>query len=419
MPSHVDIAIIGGGYSGAMVAASLNESPRSIALIDNSGQVPRGAAYSTPYGEHLLNVPAVRMGAKADDIEGFYRYAAQRIKAEPSSFLPRALYGDYLSLLAARVAPPIKQRVVALIRQKDHYVLRFADDSVLTASCLVLATGNQLSRGEVAHAQCYTEPWECDFDALTELKEPIVIIGSGLTAVDTLVSLRKRRVSAPITVISRHGRFPAVHADNPLAPCPDFLPASLAGLSLSLQMREVRRFIVASAAAGHSWQAAIDALRPHTIALWCALDDRAKSRFFRHVFTHWNRARHRMAPSLYPFIEEGYFTHKSGRVASVTAHGVVLTTGEALPAAYVFDCRGIGYKLSGHPLYASLLGDGTLRPHATGMGLATTGDAGRVSAEGTPPIYALGALLMGERLESTAVPDLRQQVADVAGLLSA
>ncbi|MGA3218569.1 MAG: FAD/NAD(P)-binding protein [Acidimicrobiales bacterium] len=77
--STADVAIIGGGASGTLVAAHIlreASSPYHIALIERSGRMGEGIAYSTGSECHLLNVPARYMSAFEDDPEHFVRWLA-------------------------------------------------------------------------------------------------------------------------------------------------------------------------------------------------------------------------------------------------------------------------------------------------------------------------------------------------------
>ena len=47
---------------------------------------------------------------------------------------------------------------------------------------------------------------------------PAVVLGSGLTAVDTVLSLSQQPRRAPITLVSRNGLVPQAHAATPLPP---------------------------------------------------------------------------------------------------------------------------------------------------------------------------------------------------------
>src|SRR3954453_11900302 len=54
----VPVAIIGGGFSGTILAAQLARRGIASVLIDGSGRMGRGVAYSTTEPTHLLNVRA-------------------------------------------------------------------------------------------------------------------------------------------------------------------------------------------------------------------------------------------------------------------------------------------------------------------------------------------------------------------------
>jgi uncharacterized NAD(P)/FAD-binding protein YdhS len=73
------MAIVGGGASGVLSAVHLarcwtGSSRPEVILYDGSARVARGAAYSTGDPRHLLNVPASRMSALADDPSHFVRW---------------------------------------------------------------------------------------------------------------------------------------------------------------------------------------------------------------------------------------------------------------------------------------------------------------------------------------------------------
>ena len=88
--------IIGGGYSGTMVAAELARRGVPSVLVNGSGREGKGTAFSTPEAAHLLNVVAGRMGAWADKPEDFAEAVAEE-GYEPHDYVPRRRYGEYLS----------------------------------------------------------------------------------------------------------------------------------------------------------------------------------------------------------------------------------------------------------------------------------------------------------------------------------
>src|SRR6202050_414813 len=77
------VAVIGGGASGTLTAVYLLREaakarvPLRIALIDRNGQHGMGQAYATSNATHLLNSPAGRMSAVAEDPGHLVRWGAE------------------------------------------------------------------------------------------------------------------------------------------------------------------------------------------------------------------------------------------------------------------------------------------------------------------------------------------------------
>jgi len=97
--SPLRVAIVGGGFSGTLVAVHLlrGNLPVHIDLIDPRA-AGRGLAYSTIWDDHLLNVPAVRMSAFGSEPMHFLDWLHSNGKpgAAPDFFAPRRLFGTYL-----------------------------------------------------------------------------------------------------------------------------------------------------------------------------------------------------------------------------------------------------------------------------------------------------------------------------------
>src|SRR5688572_21064574 len=89
------VVVVGGGYSGTMVAAELARRGVASVIVDGSGREGLGTAYSTRENAHVLNVIAAKMGAWADQPEHFAEEVAQEY--EPGAYVPRARYGEYIS----------------------------------------------------------------------------------------------------------------------------------------------------------------------------------------------------------------------------------------------------------------------------------------------------------------------------------
>jgi len=72
---RLPVAIVGGGFSGTMVAAQLARKGIDSVLIDGSGRAGHGIAYSTQEPAHVLNVRAEVMSAWPEDLDHFVRFA--------------------------------------------------------------------------------------------------------------------------------------------------------------------------------------------------------------------------------------------------------------------------------------------------------------------------------------------------------
>src|SRR5687768_6317897 len=95
------ITIIGGGASGTLLALHLLKCKSALRLevnlVEKRPHVGMGVAFSTREDAHLLNVPAAKMGAYADDVEHFHRWLNENeMDYSPATFVPRRIFGEYL-----------------------------------------------------------------------------------------------------------------------------------------------------------------------------------------------------------------------------------------------------------------------------------------------------------------------------------
>ena len=106
--SNPTIAVVGAGASGVIATAALLRSlrrPARVLLFDGRGSRGAGLAYGTSDPDHVLNVPASKMSAIAEEPDHFVQWlredgreqaAAWRVSAVPDAFVPRGLYAAYL-----------------------------------------------------------------------------------------------------------------------------------------------------------------------------------------------------------------------------------------------------------------------------------------------------------------------------------
>ncbi len=444
--SSPTVAIVGGGFSGTMVAtqllarASMQRLPLHLVLIDRQASFAEGPAYRTAESRHLLNVPAGNMSAFPDRPADFYDWARARDpRVEASSFLPRKLFAEYVRSrfleCASRASDVVsaevrRDEVAAITRTRGGRYRLEVSGGTLDADVVVLATGHRQPDDPLARvwsgprARYVEDPWSSL--ALTAIRpdETVLVLGSGLTAVDVLLSVTRQQRTAPVIAVSRRGLAPERHANNrraPIDPSPWLEPllATSGGPSVRALIRALRK----AARAAEDWRPVIDGMRPHTSRVWRSFSEKEASRFVRHARPFWEVRRHRLAPEIGRVVDEATesdtFRSIAGRVrrADADTEGVTVEicergarTTRTVRAEWVVNCTGPGTGPNLMPVVKSLVDGGHLELDPLGLGVLTGRD-GRASVQGREnyDLLVIGTLRKPELWESTAVPELRAQ----------
>jgi uncharacterized NAD(P)/FAD-binding protein YdhS len=340
------------------------------------------------------------------------------------------LYARYLREILADVEAPtpvrhLRARAVAVSAEPLRVTL--ADGTEVAADELVLATGNGMAPlpwlpdapGVIR------DPWAPGaLDAIGQ-DANVAIVGSGLSAVDMVLTLRDRDHRGHVTMVSSHGLLPEPHLAEVLAPRPPAIdPARLTGA------RGLVRALRADAAAADDWRQSVDGVRPVTVQAWQALSVVERRRALRHAFRRWEVRRHRMAPEVAAVMERqreaGRLATVRGRVRSVDVLGgglgIIVETGRdrrVVPVDVVIACVGPSADPMHDPLLARAVGEGVLVRHPLGLGLDVDAAGRACRPDGTvhEHIWTVGSLRKGAEWESTAVPELRLHARDIAAAI--
>jgi uncharacterized NAD(P)/FAD-binding protein YdhS len=452
------IGIVGFGFSGLATLAQLigqAQHPFGLRVIapDFSG---RGVAYSTRFQGHLLNVRARQMGLYPNAPEGFLSWlgtqdgqvaVARYGLPSPSAqdFLPRALYGDYLEGVLRESLDTAWQKSIGLrhiageacqIEDLPNGQLRVIthDGDQVDVDRLVLATGNPppIMLPVEGRKPCIIQSiWQTPASILRHAlaraqkqERPVVLVGTGLTSVDCVLWMRELGFSGKIIALSRHGHWPAAHLRAPVPAVPFSVPEGPGLAKLALHITHEAHQAIAS---GQDWQAVVDGLRPVVQKLWQGLSMHDRQRFMRRLWSYWNIHRHRMAPEIAETLAQEHQSRKlqsfAARVEAVVGHeehaSIRLVRrgsrrADSLDAGLVINCMGPDYRaaMKGQGLIGQLVQNGGLVPHTTGMGYALAED-GSMEGRLRGRLFGIGPMLLGEQLETTAVPELRQQAAEI------
>lgn len=447
VPAEVDVAVVGGGFSGLMALVHLCRALPGgrFALFERRPLSLPGIAYGGCDEGHLLNVPAGRMGAFPEEPAGFHRWleAKQPGRFAPHEFVPRSLFGKYLVETAGRELRAatarvcmVRDAVVHLERMPSAMELLLASGRSTVAHAVILAPGLPPARApwsrvdhRVPRKALVANPWEPGAFRVEPPDADVLVVGSGLTAIDVVQGLRRAGHRGTVRMVSRKGRLPLGHALPGDAPAHEPLERFSGGPAKVL--RALRELVRERAREGKSWQGGLDAIRPHVTAIWKSWSPVQRRRFLRHARPLWEIHRHRAPAAVLQDMAEqvraGTLTLERGDIAAMhpgpgesvevrvrSADG----SGRVHRVARVFNCIGPGMSVRDtvDPLIGSMLRSGLAVADEVGLGLRTDGVGHLFGADLRPDerLFLVGAFRRGDLWESTAVPELRVQAAQAA-----
>ncbi len=443
------IVIVGGGASGALMAAHLlRGDPTSlrVTIVEARAELGRGLAYATGNPSHLLNVRAANMSAFADDPDHFVRWLSRQADGSQACgdpgfrFVSRSLYGRYLeSLVLEHVSGPQALGALTVARDiacgasvtESGVEIALASGPPLHADFAILACGHE---SLVDEGPLTVSPWIEPVGGGAPREATLLILGTGLTMVDAALALEEHGHRGRIVALSRRGLLP--HAHRAVAPLPIAPNAAPFGEDIPAQLRWLRLLARQHAAEGGDWRSVIDGLRPHTQAIWRAMTPRRRARFLEHARPWWDIHRHRMAPEVAArigaMIAGGRLEIVAGKIVAVAPNGegadVALRrrgwqTVETLAVARIISCKGLtsNPEKSANPLAASLFANGLARADPLGIGVEVSPDCAVVDRGGRPSsrFFAIGPMSQAAFWEIVAVPDIRLQTAALAARLVA
>lgn len=443
------ITIIGSGASGTLLAANLLRSEANckleINLVDKKEKIGRGVAYSTTSDCHLLNVPAAKMSAFADDAEHFYRWLKENdYEYQPSDFVPRRIYGKYLREVISKSI--IDNNANAEINIIDDEAVDVVDDEygaqvilksgeILFSDRVILAFGNfppplpPVSDLSFANSEKYfQDSWDAAIYDKISSNDDVLVIGTGLSMVDVVLNFYQTGHKGKIFALSTHGLLPSNH--QPTQPIPPFNGEVTSQFKVSGIMQTVRERIAEVETQGGNWRAVIDAMRPVTQKVWLNLDETEKRRFMRHLRRIWDVSRHRMPNECANVLNEMQRTKqlhlKKGRLREINLSEAgrfeIIYANKGLrnkiSVDAIINCMGSESNLNRieFPLVKNLLAKGVITTDSLNLGINALPDGRTINKIGSvsSTIFILGTALKGVLWESTAIPEIRIQADKLA-----
>jgi uncharacterized NAD(P)/FAD-binding protein YdhS len=436
------VTIVGGGYSGATAAVQLvraSRAPLAITIVEPRREVGPGLAHSADDPDHRLNAPTDLHFVDPSDPEEFQRWCAERRIAEqdPDAVAPDgSLYvrrKDFGTFIAEAVRAHATWPTGSTI---DHLrdlatdasfgtglvEVRTARNQVISSDLLILATGNSLPRLPAdfdpalsANPAVVAVPTDLQRVRGIPTSARVLVLGSGLTALDILSTLLRSGHQGPITSISRRGLRPRPNLpkQRPLdgvvapglmqrieAPVASFILEAGDPPTTRSLLRALRQRIGEVEAAGHSWHVAFDELRNVVWQVWPGLALTEKRRFLKRLRPWWDAHRFRAPPQNDAMVREaerlGLIDFKAARLraASQEPDGRIRVelsdrdTGsrQVLHFDAVINCTGLDASagLRENPFLAALQQRGHLCPDGSGLGFAVDQSARAIGSDGYP-----------------------------------
>ncbi len=335
------VAIVGGGFSGTLLALRLATARPdwTIILTESRSQAGRGLAYGACEPQHLLNVPVSRMEvglqpAFADWLRsrpGFLGRSIGRKRRHPGgSFRSQATFGDYMEqrLADALVAGNIRRIHGEAISIEERHakscwpmapLCRWTVWCWQPATCRPLFHSTPMPRiglspipGSPTHwiASRRMRPCCCWVRALTMI-DMLLRCGGGVTRVLS-------KLFPAMALLPRHHRL---GGSWPAFLDPDMTPREA--------FRAVRVNVARAESRGVPWQRVFDAARPFVPTLWHGWSLGQRTQFLRHLRTLWDVHRHRMATrisrAVNDLLSNGILTVTAGRVLAIDEYKGRLT----------------------------------------------------------------------------------------------
>ncbi|MER6424957.1 FAD/NAD(P)-binding protein [Streptomyces sp. NPDC001137] len=236
MPSGISIGVVGGGAAAVCLIDTLARSggdPGTLTLFEPSPHLWRGRAYQVDTETLRVNATPDDMSVRAGDLGHFERWLQTRDRVTGVSqgidrlsgarFAPRPVYGDYLEESAYAALGELRrsgwrvdiigEAVTSAARLPNQVRLSTGRQSQ-TFDYVVLCVGGDSPKdvyGLAGTPGFVGDPYPLS-GTLADIGETehVAVIGSGLTAIDIVLSLAARGHQGPISLLSRRGVLPGV-----------------------------------------------------------------------------------------------------------------------------------------------------------------------------------------------------------------
>lgn len=462
-PGRPRLIVIGGGLSAASLVVQLlryARIPLDIVIVEPRANLGRGLAYSATDPDYRLNAPLdvhwidplrpleLRQWVEA---RGILQQDPACLTSNGQVFLRRSDLGRYLSEqvdAATKEAPAgssirhLRDTATSAVFDHGVYRVQCAEHGSVVGEMLVIATGNPVP----ALRPPFSPAHEVDPRVIANPLEPgclehipssarVLVVGSGLTALDIVSTFVRRQHQGEILVVSRRGYRPRSQSPETLKLPPKpvelgtAIPPFIAGepQTAAAWTRALRKHIRRNVAVGQSWYAPFDSIRDVVWKLWPQLPTPEKLRFLRRLRVFYDVHRFRTPPMNEELVttaeRQGHVRYAAATLREVEAlpgHvNVVLTEAGGRQRQwrqfdFVVNCTGLdaGSAWRSNPVLRALLEHGLLQLHSTGIGFDVSEQCEALDSRCVPQptLRVIGPPSAGAFGDPVAIPFIANQV---------
>jgi uncharacterized NAD(P)/FAD-binding protein YdhS len=369
-----------------------------------------------------------------------FRYNHLIDQVSPEAFIPRKIFGDYVLENLEKIQQEVSERLqirideaISIMDFGKRKTVVFASGNALHADHVILALGNFPPADLFAthnpvqnDPRYFASPWSDRVYSDIKGDEDILLVGSGLTAVDIVLGLIVRKFRGKVTMLSRRGVFPLPH-DLTHQAISITVPENYSPRKMLLWVRYLMRKNPEV-----PWSVIIDGLRPYTQKIWLQWIVSDKQYFLKKIRPYWEIARHRIPSAsserLNNMMEKGQLVLKKGTIeeASVSSNGIeILYRSESGLNSQVFqkviNCTGpeSNYRKVRFPIIVDLIARGKVKIDELGLGIKCTPEGSIINDQGEVEqgIWCIGPMRKAVLWETTALRELREQSSALAAMM--
>ena len=381
----IDYLIVGSGFTAATICIHLIDAqinPNKITVVGPT-KLGLGNAFNCVNDEYRLNVRSEIMWIYPENKLEFTNWAKRKIFDESASntagkFYKRRDFGRFIysklrKYLDHGELKHQKKVIRKIYKDKSGYWVSILDDAQkLYSKNIILATGNPSPQwpfsfefNSIRKPESLIEnPWNGKWIKKVRKYDDIIIIGSGLTALDCLALLKSNNHSGKINIVSTSGMFPPAQAVWERKNSPVWPNRDRSELLPSKFLNFIKNYLPSEPLESSEWQSAWEELRQDISHNWNKIPDDGKLTLKNKLNSTWSRLRYRASPQSIRSLEEfqknkQLIIHK-GYAKSIIQKKKLITLftaeGKSIDADIIINCSGKGKDMLNEQIINSKIG---------------------------------------------------------------